>query len=365
MPRGKGRGGPRRSRNVAGCASDVEMMDADFVPNDCPKSNAKYSSLKPKNESNRRGRVGKSSPPTQAGGTRGGKQKGGAGGPDRWNTKMPASRARNNNRQLSIVSAASATLSAQDAGPWCDKCASLNRRLHGYLLEILKDGEDAVGKWAYAVGASPDHMDCEPAPERIIPEGFRRCSRQHHAGTALSPIPSRWPGTMLPSGVYPGQPVDAPAPTPTGAGPYSQLGSRLDLAQRMQETNPAPAGGALQNRQTLVAIPEHAGSFAQRTGPPSQAQLPVPKPLQPPWNAGPERPVAMYPNSGPLQNTNYQWAYQQCGVPNGPSEHNNHHNVETVHSLPDSMAYNEAMRGIGQGPVGQEEQNSSDPDIPK
>lgn len=348
MPRGKGRGGARRSRNGTGCASDVEMKDADFVP---------------KNESNRRGRVGKPSTSPQAGGTRGGKQKGGAGGQDRWNMKMPGSRARNNNRQLSIVSAAS--LSAQDAGPWCDKCTSLNRQLHGYLIEILKDGEDAVGRWAYAVGASPDHMECEPAPERIIPEGFRRCSRQHHAVTALSPIPSRWPGTTFPAGAYPGQPVNAPTPTPTGAGPYSQLGSRLDLAQRMQESNPAPTGDALQNRQTLVAIPEHADSCAQRTGPPSQAQLPAPQPLQPPWNASFHRPVAMYPNSGHLQNTTYHWAYQQRGVPNGPSEHNSHQHVETVHSPPDSMAYNEAMRGIAQGRAVQEEQNSSDPDIPK
>ncbi|KAK7714980.1 hypothetical protein SLS63_011497 [Diaporthe eres] len=339
------------------------MMDADFVPNDCLKSSAKYSSLKPKNESNRRGRVGKSSPPTQAGGTRGGKQ----------NTKMPASRARNNNRQLSIVSAASMSLSAQDAGPWCDKCTSLNRRLHGYLLEILKDGEDAVGKWAYAVGASPDQMDCEPAPERIIPEGFRRCSRQHQlcgartegsAGMALSPIQSRWPVASFPSAVYPGQPVNVSVPTSADAGPYSQLGSRLDLAQRMQETDSAPGSGALQDRQTLVAIPEHADSFAQRTGPPSQAQLPAPQPLQPPWNSGSQLPVAMYPNTGP-SHTTYQWAYQQRNVTDGPSEHNGHQHMETVHSPPDSMAYNEAMRGIGQIRVVQEEQNLSDPDIPK
>lgn len=349
------------------------MKDADFVPNNCPKSNAKYSSLKPKNDSNRRGgRVGKTSPTPQAGGTRGGKQRGGAGGPDRWNAKMPASRARNNNRQLSIISAAS--ISAQDAGPWCDKCTSLNRQLHGYLLEILKDGEDAVGKWAYAVGASPDQMDCEPAPERIIPEGFRRCSRQHHlcavktegdAGTALSPIPYRWPVTPFPSGVYAGQPVNAPVPTSAAVVPYSQLGSRLDLAQRTQETNPAPAGGALQNRQSLFAIPEHAESLAQRTVPPPQAQLPVPQPLQPPWNGGSQRPAAMYPSSGPSQNTTYHWDYQQRNLPNGSSEHNYRQNGGTVVGSVGSMAYNEAMRGVGQGRVVQEEQNSSDPDILK
>ncbi|KAG6355865.1 hypothetical protein INS49_015249 [Diaporthe citri] len=342
------------------------MKDADFVPNN--------SSLKPKNESNRRGRVGKPSSPPQAGGTRGGKQKGGAGGPDRWNMKIPAYRARNNNRQLSIISAASATLPGQDAGPWCDKCTSLNRQLHGYLLEILKDGEDAVGKWAYAVGASPDQMDCEPAPERIIPEGFRRCSRQHQlcgvrtegdAGTALSPIPSRWPVTTSPSAVYSGQPVTAPVPASAGAGPCSQLGSRSDLAQRMQETNSAPAGGALQNRQSLFAIPEHADSFAQRTGPPSQAQLPAPQPLQPPWNGASQRPVAMYPSCGPLQNTTYHWAYQQRNVPNAPPEHNNPQNMGTMHRPPGSMAYNEVVSGIGQGRVVQEVQSSSDSDVPK
>lgn len=347
MPRGKGRGG---RRNAAGCASDVEMKDADFAP-----------SLKPKNESNRRGRVGKPSTSPQAGGgTRGGKQKGGsAGGPDKWkNMKIPAYRARNSTRKLSIISAASASPPAQDAGPWCDKCTSLNRQLHGYLLEILKDGEDAVGRWAYAVGASPDHMDCEPAPERIIPEGFRRCSRQHQlcgartegdAGTGMPVVPSGWPGTTFPSGVYPGQPVNA--------GTYSQL-----LAQRMQETNPAPAGDALQNRQTLVAIPEHADSVAQRAGPPSQAQLPAPQPLQPPWNGGSQRPVAMYPNSGPAQNTTYHWTCQQR---NGLPEHKYHQNVGTVLSPINSMAYDGAMPGVGQGRAVQEEQVSSDSDIPK
>lgn len=354
MPRGKGRGGQRKARNAAAFSSDVEMKDADFSLDARPKPNAKASSLKAKSQSNRRSRVGKDAPSPQAAGTRGGKPRGSADGPNKLrlkaNMKMLASRARNNTRRLSIVSAASTTLSAQDAGPWCDKCTSLNRQLHGYLLEILKHGEDAIGDWAYAVGASPDHMECEPAPERIIPEGYRRCSRQHHlcaagaegeAGTIMPPpLTAGWPGTAFTSAVYQGQPGNALGQAQAGVGPYPQLGSGLDLAQRMQEVDSVPGGGAtIQNRQALVAIPENAGPYAQRTGPPSQALLPAPQPLQPPWNGGFQRPAAMYPNSGPAQNT----THNQLG----------------------SMVYNEAMRGIGQGRELQGEQSLSESEIPK
>lgn len=343
MPRGRGRGGSRKPRNAAGFTSDVEMKDADFSLDERPKSKAKT-------QSSRRGRVGKNSPSPQAEGTRGGKQKGGADESDRSRLKakmaMLASRARNNNnRRLSIISAASTT----DAGPWCDKCTSLNRQLHGYLLEILKHGEDAIGDWAYAVGASPDHMECEPAPERIIPEGFRRCSRQHQLcgartegvnGTVMPPpLPSGWPGIAVTSAVYQGQPGSTTSQTSAGISLYSQHRSGLDLAQRMQETSSVPARGAIENRQTLFAIPEQVNPYAQKTRSPSQALLPAPQPVQPPWNGGYQRPVAMYPNPGPAQST--------------------------THSPPTWTASNDAMRGVGQGRVLQKEQGLSASDVPE
>lgn len=329
------------------------MKDADFSFNEHPKPRAK-------NEPERRGRVGKTSPSSRAGGGRGGKQQG--GGDDRpggWKMKADmtsmVSRKRASDRRSSILSAAS------NAGPWCDKCASLNRQLHGYLLEILKDGEAAVGDWAFAVGASPDHMECEPAPERIIPEGYHRCSLQRHlcasgtqgeAGTVVPPpLTAGWPGTAFTSNIYPVQSGQAPA----GASPYSQLGSKLDLTRRTLELTPAPAGGTLQTGHALVAIPERAESYAQRAGQPSQAQLPAPQPLQPPWNGGFQRPAAMYPNSGTKPGTTYSWASQQRHV----------QPVAAVHSPTLSLAHNGAMRGIGQGKMFRVEQALPDSDIPE
>lgn len=373
MPKGRGRGAPRKSRNAASFASDVEMKDADPPRNERPKSKAKNSSTKPKNESDRRGRVGKQSPPPQGGGVRGSKKRGGADVPDGWRLKtnmtMLASRASNKNHRLSIISAASTTLSAQQAGPWCDKCTRLNRQLHGYLLEILKNGEDAIGEWAYAVGASPDHMDYEPAPERIIPEGYRRCSRQHQlcageAGTNMAPPLSGWTGTSIP-GVYPGHVGNALGQASAGISPFSQSGPGLELSQRMQEPIPTPTGSAIQPRQNLVAIPEHAEPCAERAGPPSQAQLPVPQPLQPPWNGGFQRPVAMYPSSGPAQNATFHWANQQRHVPTGPSEYGIQQHVGTMPNPPGSLASNEAMRAVAQGRVLREKQDLSDSDIPE
>lgn len=265
------------------------------------------------------------------------------------------SRKKASDRRASILSGAS------DAGPWCDKCASLNRQLHSYLLEILKDGEAAVGDWAFAVGASPDHMECEPAPERIIPEGFRRCSCQHHPCAAQTqgeaatvvppPLTAGWPGTGFTSKIYPVQSGQARA----GASPYYQLGSRLDLAGRALEPAPAPAGRNLQTGHALVAIPERAESYPQRTSQPSQAQLPAPQPLQPPWNAGFQRPAAMYPNSGPEPGATYNWANQQRHVPP----------VAAVHSPTLSLAHDGAMRGVGQGRMLQVEQALPDSDIPE
>jgi hypothetical protein len=295
MPRGKGRGGSRKSQNVTSFGSDVEMKDAGLTRNQHPQSKAKDSSFKPKHEFDRRGRVAKASPSPQAGGNRG---RGGA------NVRT---RARGNKQRLSIISTASTTLSAQRAEPWCDKCSRLNRQLHGYLLDILKDGENAIGDWAYAVGASPDHMECEPAPERIIPEGYRRCSRQHHpytprtegvAGTAMPLLPpSGCTRIPFPSGLYQGKLENTPCQGSTGISPFSHLGPGVDFAQRTNDPLAALAGVNLQARHTLVAIPEHGGLQDQRPRPPSQTQLPAPQPLQPPWSSGFERPVAMYPNS--------------------------------------------------------------------
>lgn len=272
MSRGRGRGGRLKSQN------DVEMKDCNF---------------KPKHESDRRSRVGKNSPSPPSGGTRGGRSRGGANAPVSWRTRAKG----NNNKRPSIIS----TGSAAQAEPWCDKCSRLNRQLHGYLLEILKSGEDAIGDWAYAVGASPDHMECEPAPERIIPEGYRRCSRQHHtcteseAGRAMSLLPG-CTSNPLPFGAYAGQLESTPSQSSAGTSPFSLLGPGSDFPQRTSAQLPALAGAALQSRHTLVAIPENAGMQDPRPAAPSHALLPVPQPIQPPWNGGFGRPVAMYPN---------------------------------------------------------------------
>lgn len=294
------------------------------------------------------------------------------------NTTKMVSRRTTNRRRASTLSAASTAAPARDAGPWCDKCASLNRQLHSYLLGILMDGEAAIGDWAYTVGASADHMECEPAPERIIPEGFRRCSRQHHpyaAGTegeaakAMVPPPltAGWPGTAFTSKIYPVQPAgNAPVQATAGASLCSQLGSRSEPARRTLEPTSAPAGGDLQTGHPLVAIPERAGSYAQRTRQPSQAQLPAPQPLQPPWKGGFQRPVAMYPNSWPEPGTAYNWADQQRQVPpNGLSGYGNQQRVAAVHNPSLSLAHNGAMRGVGQGRMFQAEQALPDSDIPE
>lgn len=250
-------------------------------------------SFKPRHESDRRSRVGKNSTSPPTGGTRGDKPRAGASAPASWRTRAKG----NNNKRLSIISTASTTR----AEPWCDKCSRLNRQLHGYLLEILKTGEDAIGDWAYAVGASPDHMECEPAPERIIPEGYRRCSRQHHtctggeAGTAMSLL-SGCTSNPLPFGAYAGQLESTPRQSSAGSSPFSLLGLGSDFPQRTNAPPPALASASLQPRHTLVAIPENAGMQDLKPGAPSQALLPAPQPIQPPWNGGFARPVAMYPN---------------------------------------------------------------------
>ncbi|KAG8159870.1 hypothetical protein KVR01_010507 [Diaporthe batatas] len=284
MSRGRGRGGRFKSQNVTNHGGDIEMKDSNF---------------RPKHEPDRRNRVGKNSPPPPTGGTRGGRPRGGANTPVSRRTRAKGNNNNNNvnNKRLSIISMASTA----QAEPWCDKCSRLNRQLHSYLLEILKTGEDAIGDWAYAVGASPDHMECEPAPERIIPEGYRRCSRQHHpwtegeARTATSILPG-CTSNLLPFGAYAGQFEGTASQSSAGSSPFSLLGPGPDFPQRMNARLPALSGTNLQSLHTLAAIPENMGVQEPRHGAPSQVPLPAPQPIQPPWNGGFGRPVAMYPN---------------------------------------------------------------------
>lgn len=270
------------------------MKDAGFPVG----SRAKHSNnIRQNHESDRRSRVGQNSNSPPAGGsTRGGRPRGGASVPVSRRTRARA----NSSKRLSIISMASTAR----AEPWCDKCSRLNRQLHGYLLEILKTGEDAIGDWAYAVGASPDHMECEPAPERIIPEGYRRCSRQHHAGTegnmgTAMPLVSGCTSNPHPFGAYAGQlesTSSSQSSARTSTSPFSLLGQGPDYPQRANATFPVLPGVNLPSRQTLVAIPENAGLQDPRQGAPSHALLPVPQPIQPPWDGGFGRPVVMYPS---------------------------------------------------------------------
>ncbi|KAL1866345.1 hypothetical protein Daus18300_006809 [Diaporthe australafricana] len=350
------------------------MKDSGIPRNERLKSKARDSNIKAKHDVTRRGRVDRHSPspPAILGGHRSGKQKGAVTGLDGWRLRtnsltMLTPRPRGLNQRLSIFSAAS-SLSAQKPGPWCDKCNSLNRQLRGYLIGILKGGEVAIDEWAYAVGASPDQMECEPAPERIIPEGYRRYSRQYQlcaakpecgTGPVGPPVSSGWSGAALPS-VYSGQPQHAPGQIPADTSQYSQASSELSFAQRTYEPVPMTSGVALQTRQPLVAIPEHTGSFAHKTGPPSQMPLPAPQPLQPPWNGGSQQTNAIFPGSGPAQNTLYSWAYRQPHVLTGMSGPSYQQNIQTAQNpfrasagqpkpmsstAIDSLASNEATRG--------------------
>lgn len=372
------------------------MKDPEPLGKERIKSKLKNSSLAAKNSCDRRGRVGKhsASPPAFLAGLRSKPQKGGADGLDRWGPRNNsvttlAPRSRTVNRRLSIISTASTALSAQQAGPWCDKCTSLNRQLHGYLLEILKSGEDAVDEWAYAVGASPDHMECEPAPERIIPEGFRRCSRQYQlcaakpeceAATARPPVPPGWSSTAY-WDANPSQPQYASDQREAVMSPYSEVGSGVGFVQRTHEPIlPPPAGIAPQNRHTLAAIPEHANPQLRWPGSSSQTPLPGPQTLLPPWNTETQRSLTVYPGYGPAHNSISHWAHQQSLMPIVPSDHTHRQNIgitrgspklangqvqSTLTTIVESSAYNEALRGIGQGRTLLGEQDTSDSDIPE
>ncbi|KAJ0117787.1 hypothetical protein J7T55_001987 [Diaporthe amygdali] len=396
MSKNKNRGGPRKPRHANNFSSDIEMKDPEPLGKERIKSKPKNSSLAAKNSCDRRGRVGKhsASPPAFLAGLRSKPQKGGADGLDRWGPRnnsvtMLAPRSRTVNRRLSIISTASTTLSAQQAGPWCDKCASLNRRLHGYLLEILKSGEDAVDEWAYAVGASPDQMECEPAPERIIPEGFRRCSRQYQlcaakpecdAATAMPPVPPGWSSTAY-WGANPSQSQYASDQRQAVMSPYSDVGSGVGFVQRThQPILPPPAGIALQNRHTLVSIPEHANSQPRWPGSSSQTPLPGPQTLLPPWNVESQRSLAVYPGYGPAHNSLSQLAHQQSHMPIVSSDHIHQQSIgvtrgspklangqvqSTLTAIVDSSSYNEALRAIGQGRTLLWEQDTSDSEIPE
>lgn len=169
MPKGKGRAGPRKARRLTDLASDVEMVEVDLPRNERVKSKGKNRpGFQAKHDDDRRSRMGKTFLPAQCypGGFRGSPGTRGpslAGSNLRGHTTARLSpspfvptRGANRNRHLSTLSVISTALSTQ-TGPWCGKCNKLNRQLHGYLLDILKTGEQAVDEWAYAVGASPDH----------------------------------------------------------------------------------------------------------------------------------------------------------------------------------------------------------------
>jgi hypothetical protein len=240
----------------------------------------KESNFTPKHEHGRRGRVTKNSPLLQeGGGTHGSKARGGTNA---------RTRGRGNKQRLSIISTASTTPPKQRAESWCDKCSRMNRQLYGYLLEILTRMPLATGP-------------TRSAPERIIPEGYRRCSRQHHGSVAEPAMPLLPPPgcTTIPlvSGIHPGQLATTTCQRSAATGPFSQLGPGLDFAQRTNGLLPAVAGVSFQNRQNLFAIPENGFAQNSRAELPSHAQLPAPQPIQLPWNGSFEGPVATYLNS--------------------------------------------------------------------
>lgn len=220
--------------------------------------------------------------------------------------------------------------------PQCDGCNRLNRQLHGYLLDVLRTGERAVDEWAYAVGASPDHMECEPAPERIIPEGYRRCSQQcsscvvagllqpgepaagSGSGFVTPPAPSGW---AVAGGGCQGQllGVVGEAQAGGGGGPYARAAASPGATP--DPSTPSPPGISAQVNHQLVAVPEGQNHHlhARWAGPPpAQAQqLPLPLPAQQqqqqqaqPWEASPQRGAAdasqhNVPEGGGHWNNNY------------------------------------------------------------
>ncbi|ROW06088.1 hypothetical protein VMCG_04548 [Cytospora schulzeri] len=319
MRKNKTRGGHRKSRRLADFASDVDMVEADLPRSERSKSKGKNrATFQTKHEDERQGRVGKNFSSTQAqpflSGLRGSQTARGLNNATgrskpRTHTSVAgtsslnpfAPRGGHRNRQLSALSAVSTSLSTTQSGPWCDKCNRLNRQLHGYLLDILKTGEQAVDEWAYAVGASPDHMECEPAPERIIPEGYRRCSQQCQScvarrvesgvGGVASPGSSGWSSgshTTAVTGGYQHQLGMINNETQMGRGPYDQTGAGLAFTRTSPHPTPSPPGDPVNHQ--LVAVPEGNNNLlhARWAGPPTQMSLSLPPaqqshPLQQPW----------------------------------------------------------------------------------
>lgn len=357
----KSQGGHRKSRRPADFASDVEIVEADLPRSERLRPKGKNrTSFQARHEDDRRSRVGRGIPPTQAQplpsnlrrsqtargysittGKRNMRARpaaAAAAAPPSPSLNPFAPRGGSQNRQLSVFSAVSTSLSATQSGPWCDKCNRLNRQLHGYLLDILKTAEQTVDEWAYAVGASPDHMECEPAPERIIPEGYRRCSQQCQscvarrfeggAGVVTPPGSSGWSGggnvTAATNG-YQNQ-LGMVNERQMERLPYAQAGPGSAFTQATPEPNPSPPGGPAQVNHQLVAVPEGhnllharwAGSPVQMPlarPPPAPAQQPHP-PLQRPWECSARRTIGTS-HKTPAEH----WEYPGAGVPMGPPGH--------------------------------------------
>ncbi|KUI71394.1 hypothetical protein VM1G_06700 [Cytospora mali] len=335
MPKAKSRGSPRKSRRLTDFASDVEMVGIDLPRGERVKPKGKSrSGFQTKHEDDRKSRVGKTIPPTQPK-TQTARGSDAAGGHTRSHTAAAASinpfaprggGDRDRNRQLSAVSA----LSAQP-GPWCEKCNQLNRQLHGYLLDILKTGEQAVDEWAYAVGASPDHMECEPAPERIIPEGYRRCSQQCQScvakraggevGFTTPPGSYTWSSTTPTTIGYQNQP-GVTNEAQMGRGPYSQTGPGSTIPRTTPEPTSSPPGPSAHINHGLVAIPEGQKLLHARWAGPPHAQMPLPSPpaqqphpLQQPWGGSAHHPVNANPDI-PAQ----PWEHPGVEARTGPSD---------------------------------------------
>ena len=316
MPKGKTRGGPRKARRLTDLTSDVEMVEAYLPRSERVKPRGKNRpGFQAKKENDRRSRMGKAAAPAQSntGSVRGSQAAKGPGTTGRNLRSHTAARpspspfvpprSANRNRQLSALSAMSTALSAQP-GPWCGKCNQLNRQLRGYLLDILKTGEQAVDEWACAVGASPDHMECEPAPERIIPEGYRRCSQQcqscvarrleGEAGAATPPELSSWSGspTAAAPGGYLSRYEMFNEEQMGRGGLHAHAGPGLTLTLPNSGLTSSPPHSSLQVNQGLVAIPEDRNLLHAHWAGSSHAHIPPPaqqlhRPMLPhPWDGG-------------------------------------------------------------------------------
>ncbi|KUI60049.1 hypothetical protein VP1G_07301 [Cytospora mali] len=336
MPKAKSRGNPRKSRRLTDFASDIEMVEVDLPRSERVKPKGKNrSGFQTKHEDDKKSRVGKAVPPTQPK-TQTARGSNGTGRNPRSHTAAASSinpfaprggGNRDRNRQLSTFSA----LSTQP-GPWCEKCNQLNRQLHGYLLDILRTSEQAVDEWAYAIGASPDHMECEPAPERIIPEGYRRCSQQCQSCVAqrvdgemrfiTPPGSSTWSSTTPTTTGYQNQPGILNE-AQMGRGPYSQTGPGSMVPRTTPEPTSSPPDVSAHVNHGLVAIPEGQKLLHARwAGPPpaqmtlSSPQAQQPHPLQQPWGGSAHHPINANPDIPA-----HPWEHPGVDTRRGPSDY--------------------------------------------